>query len=79
MKKTVSSVFGRLSVVALFVASASHASFDDYRNRDAERFAIKQSKPFKADKDVVSVVMREGVPRGGGYTYQYLVKTLSRR
>lgn len=55
----------------LLMASASMASFNDYRSRDAERFLPREAKPFKADKDVVTVVMREGIPRGGGYTYQY--------
>jgi hypothetical protein len=58
-------------LLVLCVFSAVFADFNDYRNRDSERFAIKTPKPFKQDKDVVTVVMREGIPRGGGYTYQY--------
>ncbi|NLB64263.1 MAG: sugar-binding protein [Fibrobacter sp.] len=54
----------------VFTVSAS-AGFDSYRNRDAQRFVVPERKPFKVDQDVVSVVMREGIPRGGGYTYQY--------
>lgn len=65
------SVISRMSLVALLLASTAMAGLDDYRNRDVERFTAKVSKPFRPDKDVVSVVMREGIPRGGGYTYQY--------
>jgi hypothetical protein len=54
-----------LSVINIF------AAFNDYRDRGAERFVVQEKRPFKADKDVVVVVMREGIPRGGGYTYQY--------
>lgn len=71
MKTLFPSFAGRCALVASLMASAAMASFGDYRNRDAERFVPRQAKPFKADKDVVSVVMREAVPRGGGYTYQY--------
>lgn len=56
---------------ALLLASFSFAGFSDYRDRDAGRFIMKDPKPFRPDKDVVSVVMREAIPRGGGYTYQY--------
>ena len=57
----------------LLLASFSFAGygFSDYRDRDQSRFVTKQAKPFRPDKDVVSVVMREAIPRGGGYTYQY--------
>lgn len=58
-------------IAVFFLANLALASFDDYRLRDSERFVPVVVKPFKADKDVVSVVMREAVPRGGGYTYQY--------
>ena len=71
MNKIVTDLLGRVSVAALLLATASSAGFEEYRGRDADRFAPKVAKPFKADKDVVSVVMREGIPRGGGYTYQY--------
>jgi hypothetical protein len=47
------------------------SSYDATRLRDAQLFANKPIKPFRADKDVATVVMREGIPRGGGYTYQY--------
>jgi hypothetical protein len=50
---------------------SSFAAFSDYRDRDSERFAQKTVKPFHADQDVVVVIMREAIPRGGGYTYQY--------
>lgn len=63
-------IFQRASLM-LVAATAVFANFQDYRDRDADRFVPKEVKPFKADKDVVSVVMREAVPRGGGYTYQY--------
>lgn len=58
-------------LLVLCVFSVVFADFSDYRNRDADKFVIKTPKPFKADKDVLSVIMREGIPRGGGYTYQY--------
>jgi len=58
-------------LVTLLFASFSVAGFNDVRTRDVQRFIPAESKPFKADKDVISVVMREGIPRGGGYTYQY--------
>lgn len=59
-----------IPTMMLFFSLAS-ADFSSYRDRDSKRFAPKTIKPFKADKDVVVVVMREGIPRGGGYTYQY--------
>ncbi|MDR2595100.1 MAG: hypothetical protein LBC87_10065 [Fibromonadaceae bacterium] len=59
-----------LAVLFLFFTNAS-AAFDTYRNRDSERFLKKEIKPFKTDQDVVVVIMRESIPRGGGYTYQY--------
>lgn len=67
----VQSMCKRSFLLVLCLFSVLFADFNDYRNRDSERFAVKTPKPFKADKDVVSVVMREGIPRGGGYTYQY--------
>lgn len=57
-------------IVLAFAAMAS-ASFSEYRDRDAQRFTPKEPKPFQQNKDVASIVMREGIPRGGGYTYQY--------
>ena len=59
-----------LAVLFLFFNDA-FAAFDTYRNRDSERFLKKEAKPFHADRDVVVVIMRESIPRGGGYTYQY--------
>lgn len=71
MQKKFSNVI-RNGVVAACVACASaHAGFSDVRSRDADRFQVRQPKEFKQDKDVVAVVMREAIPRGGGYTYQY--------
>lgn len=64
-------MFRRLPVVGLLMVSSVMAGFGEYRDRDASRFEAKVVKPFRPDKDVVSVVMREGIPRGGGYTYQY--------
>jgi hypothetical protein len=58
-------------LLVLCFVSAVLADFSYYRNRDAGNFEIKASKPFKADKDVLTVIMREGIPRGGGYIYQY--------
>jgi len=58
-----------LLVLCLF--SAVFADFSNYRDRDSEKFAIRIPKQYKADRDVVAVIMREGIPRGGGYTYQY--------
>ena len=55
----------------LLLVSFASAGFGDYRNRDESRFIMKPAKPFRPDKDVVTVVMREAIPRGGGYTYQY--------
>jgi len=61
-----------VSFAVLFLSFTSvFAAFSDYKNRDSERFVKKEIKPFHADKDVAVVVMREGIPRGGGYTYQY--------
>lgn len=61
----------RTAAAALALASFANAGFDALRSRDAERFAIRPAKEFKADRDLVVVVMREEIPRGGGYTYQY--------
>ena len=60
-------------ITTFFLASVTlvSASFNDYRDRDATRFTPKEPKPFRQDRDVASIVMREGIPRGGGYTYQY--------
>lgn len=55
----------------LAVSLADAASFSSYRDRDAGRFVLKEGKSFRPDKDVVTVIMREAIPRGGGYTYQY--------
>jgi hypothetical protein len=71
MKNKLSVVLSRISVAALLFTSVASASFTDFRDRDQDRFAAKLAKPFKADKEVAVVVMREGIPRGGGYTYQY--------
>jgi len=59
-----------LVVLFLFFTDAS-AAFDTYKNRDSGRFLKKEVKPFHEDRDVVVVIMRESIPRGGGYTYQY--------
>jgi len=67
-------MISRIAVLfaALFLFSTGvFAAFDDYKNRDSERFLKKEVKPFHADQDVVVVIMRERIPRGGGYTYQY--------
>jgi len=56
---------------ALALAGTATAGLDFYQNRDNAKFKAIKPKPFKADKDVVCVIMREGIPRGGGYTYQY--------
>jgi hypothetical protein len=58
-------------VLALFMSGSAFAGYGWYRDRNADRFEPIVAKPFKKDKDVVVVVMREGIPRGGGYTYQY--------
>lgn len=60
-----------LFAIIAFVAANSFAGFAFHRDRDADLFKEVVAKPFKADKDVVVVVMREGIPRGGGYVYQY--------
>lgn len=60
-----------LGVLLLTSFSFAGYGFSDYRDRDQSRFEIRDPKPFRPDKDVVSVVMREAIPRGGGYTYQY--------
>jgi hypothetical protein len=58
------------AVLFLFFTS-TFAAFDNYKSRDSERFLKRPTKPFHADQDVVVVIMRESIPRGGGYTYQY--------
>src|SRR5574344_281379 len=60
-------------ITTFFLASVTlvSASFSDYRSRDTARFTIRSAKPFHQDEDVAVIVMREGIPRGGGYTYQY--------
>ncbi|GHV11150.1 hypothetical protein AGMMS49938_01330 [Fibrobacterales bacterium] len=63
--------FSKISVVLLLGFASVFASFGDYRSRDSERFSAKTVKPFHTDQDVVAIIMREGIPRGGGYTYQY--------
>jgi len=58
--------------VALFLCfTSAFAAFSDYRDRDSQRFSPKTVKPFRADQDIVTIIMRESIPRGGGYTYQY--------
>ena len=61
------------ALAAMLLASSSFAGygFSDYRDRDQSHFVMKDPKPFRPDKEVVTVVMREAIPRGGGYTYQY--------
>ncbi len=71
MKSHLQNVIWKCAVGSLLLASFSFASFSDYRDRDNSRFVTREAKPFRPDKDVVSVVMREAIPRGGGYTYQY--------
>ncbi|MDR2580878.1 MAG: hypothetical protein LBC85_07805 [Fibromonadaceae bacterium] len=58
-------------VMLLLFSVASFAAFGNYRDRDSQRFVQKTPKPFHADQDVLVIIMREGIPRGGGYTYQY--------
>ncbi|GBU26169.1 hypothetical protein R83H12_02863 [Fibrobacteria bacterium R8-3-H12] len=60
-----------LFAVLFFFFVSAFAAFSDYKNRDSERFLKKSVKPFHADQDVVVVIMRESIRRGGGYTYQY--------
>jgi len=60
-----------LFAAMFFSFTSAFAAFSDYRDRDSERFLKKSIKPFHADQDVLVVIMREGIPRGGGYTYQY--------
>ncbi|MFA6341228.1 MAG: carbohydrate binding domain-containing protein [Fibrobacteraceae bacterium] len=55
----------------LVLALTASASFSDYRDRDTSRFVLKDVKAFRQNSDIASIVMREGIPRGGGYTYQY--------
>lgn len=71
MRRTFASVLGMCAASTLMLATTALADFDNYRDRDAIRFTPRESKPFRLDKDIVTVVMREGIPRGGGYTYQY--------
>jgi len=72
MKQSLSSHFATASlVVALGAPSIAGATVGFYQTRNDAKFAPLVAKPFKADQDVVSVIMREGIPRGGGYTYQY--------
>jgi len=59
-----------LTVLLLFFALSS-AAFSDYRDRDSQRFLQKSPKSFRADQNVAVIIMRESIPRGGGYTYQY--------
>ena len=60
-----------LSALLLVSFSFAAPGFKEYRDRDQSRFVLKDPKPFRPDKDIVTVVMREAIPRGGGYTYQY--------
>ncbi|HSQ42779.1 MAG TPA: carbohydrate binding domain-containing protein [Fibrobacteraceae bacterium] len=63
---------GKTRVVAPALAGETEdAGMGFYRNRDSQKFEALKARPFKSDKDVVVVIMREGIPRGGGYTYQY--------
>ena len=71
MKSHLQTIIWKCAVGSLLLASFSFASFSDYRDRDNSRFVTREAKQFRPDKDVVSVVMREAIPRGGGYTYQY--------
>jgi len=68
-------IMGMISRITLFAViflfTGTFAAYDNYKNRDSERFLKKTVKPFHADKDVIVVIMRERIPRGGGYTYQY--------
>jgi hypothetical protein len=59
------------TLVTALVATAAFADFSDYRDRDSARFVVPKPRAYKADKDVAVIIMREGIPRGGGYTYQY--------
>lgn len=60
-----------IAALTMFSATWAQVGFDFYRDRETQNFITRVPKPFKADKDVVVVIMREGIPRGGGYTYQY--------
>jgi hypothetical protein len=61
----------RVAALSVLTASSLFADFGWHRDNNAEKFAPLTPKPFNLDKDVAVVVMREGIPRGGGYTYQY--------
>jgi len=63
--------FTVLFATLFLLCTGAFASFHDYKNRDSARFLKKEVKPFHADQDVLVVIMRERIPRGGGYTYQY--------
>lgn len=71
MKSHLQTIIRNCALGSLLLASFSFAGFSDFRDRDASRFEVREAKQFRPDKDVVSVVMREAIPRGGGYTYQY--------
>lgn len=71
MKKAAPFSLRSCVIGTLLLVSISMAGFGDYRDRDVLRFVPKEPKPFRPDKDIVTVVMREAIPRGGGYTYQY--------
>jgi hypothetical protein len=65
-------IFFRVSLIfVLLLCFNSFAAFSDYRDRDSQRFLQKSPKPFRIDQDVAVIIMRESIPRGGGYTYQY--------
>ena len=72
MKQCSLQYISRLALVAsLALATAATAGMDFFQHRDEKSFDKLEVKPFRADKDVIVVIMREGIPRGGGYTYQY--------
>ena len=63
------------ALAALVLASSSFAGygFSDYRDRDQSRFVMKPAKPFRPDKEVVTVVMREASPTYSDLWYGDLV------
>ena len=71
MNSRLKNAIWKCALSAFLFVSFSYAGFSEYRDRDQSRFILKDPKPFRPDKDVVSVIMREAIPRGGGYTYQY--------
>lgn len=71
MKSTFFPGFSATLLLVLMLSGTALAGMGFYQDRNDERFAEVKAKPFVVDKDVVVVIMREGIPRGGGYTYQY--------